>query len=541
MDANTRPTHEEQMKPKRTMRMRVAVRTMGMTALLAGLAVGEVVAQRPVPASAPTLKTPMVATPAGPAPTNVIVDGTPATARLRWDRLGGVTGYTVARAAGMGQPWVGLTPSPLLAESFADAGLDPRVTYVYRVTAVYADGRLGNTDVTFTPPAPVNPTGFTAKQTGNGQVQLSWQPVSGAGYYAVFGPGSANGGVRLNGVTSYTVTGVPPGAQEWSVGSYYEPGPISSPAGAFPRAYLTVTAPPVSGRYLVTITGLRAIWASFDDQLSRDGMGDEVYAAAYTRRYDRRTGAIAEVTNRKTLTYGDTKGFGTNRIQAGTRSGTGGIRDSDPIPANSDPAQRSFPPSDIAFPLKVFEGTLTDGVDALVISPSLWEEDGFNQQYLNWDQQMASITPSLFSRPEIQNQITGGRFGQLLFGTSLLKDGTADAAHFVVSLFSGVAMVGQQAKLALEGGTDRAIGILRSGTNDLVVPNAMVVLTREIIEAGLAPLPPGTPLVGLPIAWPRVPKPGVIMVPFVDGTHYVGVVAITPARYELYLSVERLP
>ena len=92
------------------------------------------------------------------------------------------------------------------------------------------------------------------------------------------------------------------------------------------------------------------------------------------------------------------------------------------------------------------------------------------------------------------------------------------------------------------GCMDRPIGILPAGTNDFVLPNTMVVLTREIIEAGLAPLPPGTPPVGPPIAWPRMPKPGVIMIPFVDGSpQYVGLIQVTPARYELYLTVERIP
>jgi len=93
---------------------------------------------------------------------------------------------------------------------------------------------------------PVNPSGFIAKQIGDGQVQLSWQPIEGMSFYALFGPG-AHGGVNVGTVTSYTVTGVPPGAHEWVVGSYYEPGRVSTPIAEFPRARLTVGVMQLSG------------------------------------------------------------------------------------------------------------------------------------------------------------------------------------------------------------------------------------------------------------------------------------------------------
>jgi hypothetical protein len=51
------------------------------------------------------------------------------------------------------------------------------------------------------------------------------------------------------------------------------------------------------------ITGVRAYQASMDDLLSRDGVGDEVYAAAYVRRYNRQTGQIAETNVRQGATY----------------------------------------------------------------------------------------------------------------------------------------------------------------------------------------------------------------------------------------------
>ena len=87
--------------------------------------------------------------------------------------------------------------------------------------------------------------------------------------------------------------------------------PTTAPAhNAAPRA--------ASGKYLVTITGIRAYLASTDDMLSRDGTGDEIYAAAYIRRYDRRDGKLAAVTTRKSSSHGDTFHFSSTRVQAGS-------------------------------------------------------------------------------------------------------------------------------------------------------------------------------------------------------------------------------
>jgi hypothetical protein len=122
--------------------------------------------------------------------------------------------------------------------------------------------------------APENPTGFTAVQSGDGQVQLTWQPVSAASYYVVFGPGSVSGGTKVTGAASYAVTGVPTGVQTFSVASYYDPGPastsnsagpaaVSTPAAEFPTASVTVTAP-VASTPAAAPTSATARLTSFD-------------------------------------------------------------------------------------------------------------------------------------------------------------------------------------------------------------------------------------------------------------------------------------
>jgi microsomal dipeptidase-like Zn-dependent dipeptidase len=94
---------------------------------------------------------------------------------------------------------------------------------------------------------PVNPSGFIAKQTGDGQVQLSWQRIDGVSYYVLLGPGLPGGGTRVSGATTFTATAVPPGSHEWAVASYYEPGPVSTPAAEFPRVRLMTEAMLLSG------------------------------------------------------------------------------------------------------------------------------------------------------------------------------------------------------------------------------------------------------------------------------------------------------
>lgn len=94
------------------------------------------------------------------------------------------------------------TPVTLAAtnKGMYDSPLQPNTAYTWTVKAVQADGREGSTKVTFTTPPAMNPAGFSAKQTGSGQVELSWLAVDGAPSYGVFGPG-AQGGKRVTDTT----------------------------------------------------------------------------------------------------------------------------------------------------------------------------------------------------------------------------------------------------------------------------------------------------------------------------------------------------
>ena len=218
------------------------------TAVVRGQPVAEAPATpatgQPLPQArvAPT-KTPAglagVATRAGPAPTGLTATGTPASATLAWQPVAGVASYVVSRKDANASA----TQQTLAAANIGmfDGGLTPATAYSYTVRAIQADGAEGSADVQFTTPPAINPSGFAAAQSGEGEVKLSWQPVAGASYYVVFGPGSINGGMRVaDSVTTYTVTGVPLGSREFVVASYYEPGPMTTVATAFPKSTVNV-------------------------------------------------------------------------------------------------------------------------------------------------------------------------------------------------------------------------------------------------------------------------------------------------------------
>lgn len=206
-------------------------------------------------------------------PADVRTTPTSSGVTLIWPAVPGASSYTIARAPAAEGPYGAVTPTAIADTQFTDAGLPAATSYWYRVTATRADGHFGTSEpIAVTTAAvaskkspvdkaawhqearpspsqylpapaavtPVNPTGFIAKLKGDGQVQLSWQPIEGSSYYVLRGPGIPNGEARVSGSTTYTATGVPAGTQEWTVGTFYEPGAVSTAAAEFPRARLTL-------------------------------------------------------------------------------------------------------------------------------------------------------------------------------------------------------------------------------------------------------------------------------------------------------------
>ena len=371
-----------------------------------------------------------------------------------------------------------------------------------------------------------DPSNFRAQQAGDGTVTLTWDAVPGAGSYMLGGPG-ANQGVIVNGL-SRTLTGVPQGTQTWTVATIYSPGGILTTSDRWSRASTTVKN--TSGLYRLMVTGFRVSRATFDERIN--GNGDEDYVAVGLSTIDRRDSSVIQPwATIKSDSYGDVGRFPTF-VRAGSATGSGGLWAGDVVPTGTDPRTASGAPSPTRFPLAVWEGTLRDGIDALIVKPTLWENDGQVEPYDKWAtlrdragnyQQPARIgqvnaqdhaaQAAVIKERAERGEITSFRGTPVFFCSELL--GTSDYCH---------------------GGFDRPIGINRTGgcigydyTSSAAWCDLAFVITREGIERALSAAQVG----GL--------SPGLIAIPLIEPA---GVDLITggyDGSYELYLRVERLP
>ena len=249
----------------------------------------------------------------------------------------------------------------------------------------------------------------------------------------------------------------------------------------------TQTAAPASGNYLVTIAGLICVKAASNN--------DAVYPAAFIHQYDRRSGQSTMTTEVQTWVYGDVNGMINQRKQAGSISPTGGIRNGDMIPPGFVPGIPStLPPQVNLFPLNAWQGTLTDGVDAVLISPSVWLNYGDTPMLQAWVSNQESFTNSLLLDSSVQNQINSQTLGTLFLGpsanaTNQLQNITSTYGNDIAATSISALFAIPPFLLAFNHPThDRPYGLADAGTGPtaaVVLPNATIVLTREIIEKAL--------------------------------------------------------
>ncbi|HEY1270772.1 MAG TPA: hypothetical protein VGF08_02270, partial [Terriglobales bacterium] len=143
------------------------------------------------------------------------------------------------------------------------------------------------------------------------------------------------------------------------------------------------------------------------------------------------------------------------------------------------------------FPLKLWQGTLTDGSDVLILSPSVWESDDDQSVLSVWGQTQNALGDSLWNKPEVQTQISQQIFSPLVLGNVNGVSGTlASAAASTISGAFGIPLLALPARAILGGGIDRPIGLIPNGVDATALPNVTIVLTREIIEKALGGGPP---------------------------------------------------
>jgi hypothetical protein len=258
---------------------------------------------------------------------------------------------------------------------------------------------------------------------------------------------------------------------------------ISKPsAGKVASTTTSTPAAPASATYRVTLTGLMCMKAISSD--------DAIYAAAVVRQYDRRSGQSTMSTNLNTWVYGDVNGMIGQRKQAGSRGPGGGIGDGDFVPNGFIPGIKStLPPQVNLFPMSLWQGTLSEGIDAVILSPSLWINYGDNPLFSTWNQNEDSFTNSLLLDNNVQNQINSQTLGTLFLGPSAnVLGGQAQAlAHEAVTAVVDTVLV--IPFIELHGPShDRPIGLTDASsdpTSSTILPNATIVLTRELIEKRL--------------------------------------------------------
>jgi len=209
----------------------------------------------------PTIGTPTVMS-NGPAAVIAPITGDQGSARIRWTGPAGAVNYIVMRRIGSNAPEQ-LTPTPISASAYDDAITDVRASYQYQVVAKQTDGRSGTSEwASFSPPALVNPTGFSGRQIGASEVTLTWQKVPGAVGYRTDGAGLPSSGVQVaDGFLN--VEGLPAGAPlNWQVAAVFPANQMDLAT----RPTATVTLSTVPWRTVRWLT-MRNGAGSFADQL----------------------------------------------------------------------------------------------------------------------------------------------------------------------------------------------------------------------------------------------------------------------------------
>ena len=261
-------------------------------------------------------------------------------------------------------------------------------------------------------------------------------------------------------------------------------------------------------RYRLVITGFQCHTATYDDSLEYDGKGDEVFISIGYKRATRDGTVLESIGPDKTLVMGDTN-LQSGRIQVGSaRDDKGGLLDGDAFPSKS-PWKREIPLDDSRYypPFKIWEGDLTQGSDAVFITPSIWE----------WDDG-AGIFPSLVQWFVQTDQKFGQKakevFGPLAKPYEWIFDAVSLGIQTVGTLTGFWTGLGKP-------GT-RPIGVQRDPANpDGVLFNPKILqLTYDIAEFLLTENPTGH-------------GNGILAINYLDDTFARG-------DYTLYLQLERV-
>jgi hypothetical protein len=215
-----------------------------------------------------------------------------------------------------------------------------------------------------------------------------------------------------------------------------------------------------------------------------DGAGDEIYVGAAFVLWDRRDGHTISVPNvTRTTEYGDIAGRNGGRIAAGTASRSGGLwgrNGGDYAPSGFTSASTSTAGASAgALPMLIFEGGLSDGAEALLLVPSIWEADGKTTAFDSYSNTWKNGgVGSIISAPAVQNQLTGTNASTLMSLMVPANETLQKTAAIIGMFLPGVLPVVIGISEATNGGIDRPIGLAEYQNVDQY-QDRLVVITRE--------------------------------------------------------------
>jgi len=212
------------------------------------------------------------------------------------------------------------------------------------------------------------------------------------------------------------------------------------------------------------------------------------------------------------------------RVRGGSASSSGGFLAGDLFPAGQNPASLSLAPSTTTFPLLLWEGQLTDGLEAVVVRPTMWVLNSRLDVFNRWQQLAASVGAVAF----VDGSAKTAR--DLALDNVRDKAGRSDLLPFsgesrvLFACFSDIIPTIESYQCA-PGFSHRPIGLRSTGGSPSFSGwfDLAIVVTREGIEKALSS---SSQIGGA--------SNGVIPIALVDnGSNWGG-------NYDLYLKVERI-